>query len=107
MSGQAGEQREQLVFLLLCSSVVVLEVLKGGAGGHDHAGQDVVDEGRSLAVVVLVGFTRRGTAAVDEAQGLRPLVSDLFGIHPSTAHGWARLAQNSWTDYLAAFQKTQ
>ncbi|WP_446221527.1 XRE family transcriptional regulator [Nocardia sp. IBHARD005] len=29
------------------------------------------------------------------------VVSDLFGVSPSTAHGWARLAQTSWAEYLA------
>ncbi|WP_409490686.1 hypothetical protein [Amycolatopsis sp. cmx-11-12] len=32
------------------------------------------------------------------------IMSDLFGIHPGSAHGWARLAQTSWIDYLAACQ---
>jgi hypothetical protein len=27
-----------------------------------------------------------------------------FGIHPGTAHAWAKFAQASWTDYLAACQ---
>ncbi|MFD9007735.1 hypothetical protein [Streptomyces sp. NPDC059552] len=35
------------------------------------------------------------------------VISDLFGIHPGTAHSWARLAQNSWTDYLAARARTE
>jgi hypothetical protein len=34
-------------------------------------------------------------------------MSDLFGIHPGTAHSWAKLAQTSWTEYLAACQATQ
>jgi hypothetical protein len=29
-------------------------------------------------------------------------IADLFGIHPGTAHTWAKFAQASWTDYLAA-----
>jgi len=28
------------------------------------------------------------------------VVSDLFGIAATTANAWARLAQDSWTDYL-------
>lgn len=32
------------------------------------------------------------------------VVSDLFGIHPGTAHTWAKLAQTTWIDYLAACQ---
>ncbi|MFJ2866788.1 hypothetical protein [Kitasatospora sp. NPDC087314] len=30
------------------------------------------------------------------------VVSDLFGVHPGTAFSWARFAQDSWADYLAA-----
>ncbi|MFE3227905.1 XRE family transcriptional regulator [Nocardia sp. NPDC059228] len=33
------------------------------------------------------------------------IVSDLFGIHPSTAHQWAGYAQSSWIHYLAAEPK--
>lgn len=29
------------------------------------------------------------------------VVTDLFGV-PTTAHAWARYAQNNWGDYLAA-----
>jgi hypothetical protein len=45
-----------------------------------------------------------GDAAVIEAVAELPpiIVSDLFGIAASTAHKWAQLAQDSWTDYLAA-----
>lgn len=31
-----------------------------------------------------------------------PVVSDLLGVHPSTATNWANYAQDSWADYLAA-----
>jgi hypothetical protein len=34
------------------------------------------------------------------------VVSDLFGIHPGTAHRWANYAQDSWADYLAACAST-
>jgi hypothetical protein len=30
------------------------------------------------------------------------VIADLFGIHPGTAHAWAKFAQASWTGYLAA-----
>ncbi|MFJ6087961.1 hypothetical protein ACIQI8_41995 [Streptomyces sp. NPDC092369] len=33
------------------------------------------------------------------------VVSDLLGIDPGTAHKWARFAQDSWADYLAACQE--
>ncbi|MFI8850190.1 hypothetical protein ACIGW3_08365 [Streptomyces sp. NPDC053499] len=35
------------------------------------------------------------------------VVSDLLGIAPSTAHRWARFAQDSWADYLAACRATE
>jgi hypothetical protein len=38
---------------------------------------------------------------------LNPIVvSDLFGIHRTTAHTWARFAQTSWAAYLAASDPT-
>lgn len=45
----------------------------------------------------------RNTAMIEAVSELPPIVvSDLFGIHPGTAHSWAKLAQTSWTDYLTA-----
>jgi hypothetical protein len=45
------------------------------------------------------------TAMIQAATELPPIVlSDLFGISPTTAHRWARYAQDSWTGYLAAAQ---
>jgi hypothetical protein len=35
------------------------------------------------------------------------VVADLFGIHPGAAYAWDKLAQTSWTDYLAACQPSQ
>ncbi|MBB5801309.1 DNA-directed RNA polymerase specialized sigma24 family protein [Saccharothrix ecbatanensis] len=35
------------------------------------------------------------------------VVSDLFGIHPGTAHSWAKLAQASLAEYLAACEAAQ
>ncbi|MFC9758888.1 XRE family transcriptional regulator [Streptomyces sp. NPDC056921] len=54
-------------------------------------------------------ITARNTAMLEAVADMPPIVvSDLFGIHPSTAHGWARLAQNSWAEYLeAAAQATE
>jgi hypothetical protein len=47
----------------------------------------------------------RNTAMIEAAAELPPIIiSDLFGIHPSTAHAWAQLAQDSWANYLAASQ---
>jgi hypothetical protein len=48
-------------------------------------------------------LSARNTAMIDVVSELPPIVvSDLFGIHPGTAHRWARYAQDSWADYLAA-----
>jgi hypothetical protein len=50
----------------------------------------------------------RNTAMIESVAELPPIVmSDLFGIHPGTAHSWAKLAQTSWTEYLAACQATK
>jgi hypothetical protein len=50
----------------------------------------------------------RNTAMIEAVAELPPIVvSDLFGIHPGTAHGWAKFAQTSWTEYLAACQATE
>ncbi|WP_208024307.1 hypothetical protein [Amycolatopsis pithecellobii] len=47
----------------------------------------------------------RNTALIESAATLPPIViSDLFGISPDTAQRWARYAQDSWADYLAAAQ---
>jgi hypothetical protein len=45
---------------------------------------------------------------IEAVSSLPPIiVSDLFGVSASTAHNWAGLAQDSWTDYLAACQDTE
>jgi hypothetical protein len=45
---------------------------------------------------------------LDAATELPPVViSDLFGISPRTAYGWACYAQDSWADYLVACQDTE
>ena len=45
----------------------------------------------------------RNTAMIEAVGELPPIViADLFGIHPGTAHAWAKYAQASWIDYLAA-----
>jgi hypothetical protein len=50
----------------------------------------------------------RNTAMIEAVAELPPIVvSDLLGIHPNTAYGWAKLAQTSWTDYLAACESTK
>ncbi|MGI5507411.1 hypothetical protein [Lentzea sp. CA-135723] len=49
----------------------------------------------------------RNTAMIEMVAELPPtIISDLFGIHPSTTHAWANYAQDSWADYLAAQDKT-
>lgn len=50
----------------------------------------------------------RNTAMIEAVGELPPIViADLFGIHPGTAHAWAKFAQASWTDYLAADAATE
>lgn len=45
---------------------------------------------------------------IESVAELPPIVvADLFGIHPGTACAWAKLAQISWTDYLAACQPSE
>jgi hypothetical protein len=34
------------------------------------------------------------------------VVADVFGIHPGTVHRWAKFADSSWSDYLAAMRDT-
>lgn len=48
-------------------------------------------------------ISARNTAMLEAVADLPPIViSDLFGISASSAHRWARHAQDSWADYLAA-----
>jgi hypothetical protein len=48
-------------------------------------------------------LSARNTAMIEAVAELPPIVvADLFGIHPNTAYTWAKLAQASWADYLAA-----
>lgn len=45
----------------------------------------------------------RNTAMIEAVTALPPtVISDLFGLHPSTVMAWASFAQDSWADYLAA-----
>jgi hypothetical protein len=51
----------------------------------------------------LAGISARNTAMIEAVTSLpHIIVSDLFGVSTSTANNWAGLAQDSWTDYLAA-----
>ncbi|MFE7527322.1 hypothetical protein ACFU7Y_16610 [Kitasatospora sp. NPDC057542] len=51
----------------------------------------------------LAVISARNTAMIEAVADLPPIViSDLFGIHPTTAYAWAQYAQDSWADYLAA-----
>jgi hypothetical protein len=52
-------------------------------------------------------ISARDTAMMAKIADLNPtVVSDLFGIHRTTAHTWARFAQTSWAAYLAAADPT-
>ncbi|SBV01735.1 hypothetical protein YUMDRAFT_06533 [Streptomyces sp. OspMP-M45] len=54
----------------------------------------------------LPSLSARNTAMIEFVAELPPIVvSDLLGIDPGTAHKWARFAQDSWADYLAACQE--
>ncbi|MFF9403348.1 hypothetical protein [Streptomyces sp. NPDC014744] len=47
-------------------------------------------------------ISARNTAMLEAVADLPLIViSDLFGVSATSAHGWARFAQDSWTDYLA------
>lgn len=49
----------------------------------------------------------RNTAMIENAGQLPAVViSELFGIHITTAHQWTELAATSWTEYLAADSNT-
>ena len=53
-------------------------------------------------------ISARNTAMIDVVSELPPIVvSDLFGLHPSTAYRWAQYAQSSWADYLLAQEITR
>jgi hypothetical protein len=42
---------------------------------------------------------------IEPVSELPPIViTDPFGIHPRTNHAWVNFTQESWTDYLAAYQ---
>ncbi|MFF0390012.1 hypothetical protein ACFYS8_15195 [Kitasatospora sp. NPDC004615] len=48
----------------------------------------------------------RNTAVIEAVSVLPPIVvSDLFGVTPSSAYRWAQYAQSSWADDLAARQR--
>jgi hypothetical protein len=53
----------------------------------------------------LAVIAARNTAMIETVADLPPIViSDLFGISPTTAYAWARYAQDDWADYLAVCQ---
>ncbi len=48
-------------------------------------------------------LSARNTAMIEAVTTLPPIVvADLFGLSPATAETWARYANDSWTQYLAA-----
>ncbi|MEV5149970.1 hypothetical protein AB0L14_37855 [Streptomyces sp. NPDC052727] len=48
-------------------------------------------------------ISARNTAMLEAVADLPPIViSALFGVSATSAHRWARFAQASWTNYLAA-----
>ncbi|MFG3133534.1 hypothetical protein ACGFZU_38295 [Streptomyces tendae] len=62
--------------------------------------QRIVNKLRQQGLEVI---SARNTAMLEAVADLPPIViSDLFGVSAGSAHRWARFAQDSWTDYLAA-----
>ncbi|MFE2750153.1 hypothetical protein ACFXKX_38630 [Streptomyces scopuliridis] len=63
---------------------------------------------RETAAAASAWRTARNTAMLEAVTDLPPIViSDLFGVSATSAHRWARFAQDSWADHLAACQETE
>ncbi|MGY2093402.1 hypothetical protein ACW9HO_38070 [Nocardia gipuzkoensis] len=57
--------------------------------------------GRAMALHGLSVIHARNTVMLAAVAELPPIViSDLFGVHPQTAHRWPQFAQQSWSEYL-------
>ncbi|MFC9964472.1 hypothetical protein ACFVH4_09530 [Nocardia ignorata] len=65
--------------------------------------RNVTGIGNLMRAHGLPALRARNTAMIENVTGLPAIViSDLFGVHPTTAHRWAQFAQDGWADYLAA-----
>ncbi len=61
-----------------------------------------------LNKIGLPNIHARNTAMLEAITELpAPVVSELFGLHPSTAEKWTRLAQSNWADYLAVIRRQE
>ncbi|QVI20936.1 hypothetical protein KHQ06_33465 [Nocardia tengchongensis] len=61
---------------------------------------------RALNRRELPTIAARNSAMMANIADLDPVVvSDLFGVHPATAHKWAHYAQSSWAIYLASLAR--
>ncbi|MFE9610973.1 hypothetical protein [Streptomyces sp. NPDC006012] len=77
-------------------------LLPGRPPSRPRTSEVVITRMRQYGLPVLAA---RNTAMIEAVSDLPPIVvSDLFGVSASGAHNWARYAQDSWADYLAAYQ---
>ncbi len=75
-------------------------LLPGVPAHRPITAQRIVNKLRQHGLEVI---SARNTAMLEAVADLPPIViSDLFGVSAGSAHRWARFAQDSWTDYLAA-----
>ncbi|MFE5028639.1 hypothetical protein ACFRAO_36435 [Streptomyces sp. NPDC056656] len=74
----------------------------GQSPGHSR---NPLGLGETMKRCSLPARAARNTVMMEALADLPPIViSDLVGISPVTANRWARLAGDSWSDYLAARQ---
>lgn len=75
-------------------------LLPGVPAHRPITAQRIVNKLRNHGLEVI---SARNTAMLEAVADLPPIViSDLFGVSATSAHRWARFAQDSWADYLAA-----
>ncbi|MFJ8804048.1 hypothetical protein [Streptomyces sp. NPDC102487] len=75
-------------------------LLPGVPAHRPITAQRIVNKLRKHGLEVI---SARNTAMLEAVADLPPIViSGLFGVSAGSAHRWARFAQDSWTDYLAA-----
>ncbi|MFI2031841.1 hypothetical protein [Streptomyces buecherae] len=76
-----------------------------GLGPHRGRSSTFTDRMRERGLPTL---SARNTAMLESITGLPPIVvSDLFGVHASTANHWAAYANDSWSHYLAALREEE
>ncbi|WP_413754283.1 hypothetical protein NRF20_42330 [Streptomyces sp. R-74717] len=76
-------------------------LLPGSPAHRPITAQRIVNKLRGHGLQVI--SARNTTAMLEAVADLPPIViSDLFGVSATSAHRWARFAQDSWADYLTA-----